>query len=179
MQMRKIATMVLATLPPLLLSPTSFGGGSYSDWATVTSVEPVERSYTIRRPVEKCWTETVRVTQPGSSDGNYTNELVGGLLGGVLGNQFGRGRGKDAMTIAGAALGASIANDAERQRAAGQQEGGRYEEVERCETIYQAEEKSEFSHYRVSYDYNGHQFTANMKRDPGETIRIKIQVAPN
>lgn len=149
----------------------------FSDQATVIEVEPIQRRYTIRRPVEKCWKETVRVERPTTSDGSYTNELIGGIIGGVLGNQFGGGSGKDAMTIAGAALGASVANDQE-QTPSGSQQGGRYKEVERCETIYETEEKSELSHYRVTYRYNGHTFTTKMSRDPGNTLRVRISITP-
>jgi len=169
-------------IAPVLIAASMFSmsevalSAGFTDWATVNNVEAVERNYTIRKPVEKCWTETVRVTTPGPSDGSYTNELVGGLLGGVLGNQFGRGRGKDAMTIAGAALGASVANDSERARAGGKT--GRYEEVERCETIYETEEKSELSHYLVTYSYGGHEFTTKMNRAPSDSMRIRVTVSP-
>lgn len=171
-----------ATLTALLAASTLlFASGSnaesFADWATVTKVDPIERKYTIRKPVEKCWKETVRVQRPGRSDGSMTNELLGGILGGVVGNQFGGGSGKDAMTIAGAALGASIANDQERQQA-GQRAPGRYEEIERCETIYETEEKREFSHYRVQYRYNEHLFTAKMENDPGDRIRVRVSVTP-
>ncbi len=153
-------------------------GARYNDWATVTNVEAVERTYTIRKPVEKCWTETVRIQERAPSDGSMTNELIGGLLGGAIGNQFGKGRGKDAMTIAGAALGASIAHDQERLQPAQPRAGGRYQEVERCETVYETEEKKEHSHYRVTYRYGGQEFSANMRSAPGEQIRVRVQVTP-
>jgi len=160
-----------------MLITQSSSAESFSDYATVIKIEPIERKYTIRKPVEKCWKETVRVQRPGRSDGSITNELIGGILGGVVGNQFGDGGGKDAMTIAGAALGASIANDQERQQA-GNRAPGRYKEVERCETIYETEEKSEFSHYRVQYRYNGHLFTTKMNSAPGDRMRVRVQVTP-
>ncbi len=169
--------LVGSALTVALLLPQAVAAESFVDWATVTRVEPVERTYTVRRPVEKCWMETVRVERSGRSDGSITNELIGGILGGVVGNQFGDGSGKDAMTIAGAALGASIANDQEKLRS-GQTDGGSYKEVERCETIYETEEKRERSGYRVSYRYNGHTFTTKMKRRPADSIRVRVTVTP-
>ncbi len=148
---------------------------SFTDWATVTRVEPLERTYTVRRPVEKCWMETVRAPRQGNSDGSITNELIGGLLGGVVGNQFGDGSGNKAMTLAGAALGASIVNDQEKL---GTQGGSSFREVERCETVYETEEKSERTGYRVSYRYNGHLFTQQMKSRPGDAIRVRVSVTP-
>ncbi len=175
----------LRTTVPLLFAAAAIAAPlqtavaeSFTDWASVVRVEPIEQRYTVRRPVEKCWMETVRVERSGTSDGSYTNELLGGLLGGVAGNQFGKGTGKDVMTLAGAALGASIANDQERRYSA-PQSGGRYKEVERCETVYETEEKSEFSHYRVSYRYNGHTFTTKMDQRPADAIRVSISVSPH
>ena len=48
-----------------------------------------------------------------AGDGSATNELVGALFGGAIGNQFGNGDGKDAMTLFGALMGASLAHDEE------------------------------------------------------------------
>ena len=179
----KLQKITLSTLLSSALMATAFAlpqasyaGESFTDWATITRVEPVERRYTVRRPVEKCWTETVRVQGPGRSDGSITNELIGGILGGVVGNQFGDGSGKDAMTIAGAALGASIANDQEKTHSG--QQGGHYKEVERCETVYETEEKTERSGYRVTYRYNGHSFTTRMKSRPRDSIRVRVTVTP-
>lgn len=169
-----LATSALAI--STLLMPALVSAESFTDWATVIRVEPVERTYTVRRPVEKCWMETVRVQRPGPSDGSITNELIGGILGGVVGNQFGDGGGKDAMTIAGAALGASIANDQEKLNRG--QRGGEYKEEERCETIYETEEKRERSGYRVSYRYNGHTFSTKMKSRPADSIRVRVTVTP-
>lgn len=168
------STLLAATVA---VPQSAIASDAFTDWATVTRVEPVERHYTVRRPVEKCWMETVRVQRPAQSDGSITNELIGGILGGVVGNQFGGGSGKDAMTIAGAALGASIANDQEKLGAA-PRNGGSYKEVERCETIYETEEMSERSHYRVSYRYNGHTFTTKMKSRPADSLRVRITVTP-
>jgi uncharacterized protein YcfJ len=177
-QHNSLYTMVVAALLSATLLPQTAAAESFTDWATVTRVEPVERTYTVRRPVEKCWMETVRVERPRASDGSITNELIGGILGGVVGNQFGGGSGKDAMTIAGAALGASIANDQEKLRAGQDSGGSHYREVERCETVYETEEKRERTGYQVSYRYNGHTFTTKMQHRPNDSIRVRVMVSP-
>ena len=174
---RPLPTIILLFTSSAWALPQNSIAGSFSDYATVTQVTPVERHYTIRRPVEKCWNETVRVKQPSSSGSSFTNELIGGILGGGIGNQFGGGHGQDAMTLAGAALGASVANDQESTLPQ-QGQGGHYKEVEHCETIYETEEKSEHSHYRVRYHYNGHEFSAKMGRDPGKSIQVQVSVTP-
>jgi uncharacterized protein YcfJ len=85
---------------------------SYTDNAQVVSIEDVYREHTIKQPYQDCYTKEFR--QRVSGDGSATNEIFGGILGGAIGNQFGGGSGKKVMTVAGALLGASIANDNER-----------------------------------------------------------------
>ena len=57
--------------------------------------------------------EVCKRVHQGTSDGSATNEIIGAIFGGAIGNQFGEGDGKDAMTLAGIFLGASLAHDDE------------------------------------------------------------------
>ncbi|MEO6928197.1 MAG: glycine zipper 2TM domain-containing protein [Casimicrobiaceae bacterium] len=55
-----------------------------------------------------------QVDQKGGSSGG--GAVIGGVLGGVLGHQLGSGRGNTVATIAGAAGGAVVGNEVERNR---------------------------------------------------------------
>ena len=57
--------------------------------------------------------EVCKQVHQGTGDGSATNEIIGAIFGGAIGNQFGEGDGKDAMTLAGMFLGASLAHDDE------------------------------------------------------------------
>ena len=57
--------------------------------------------------------EVCNQVRQGTGDGSATNEIIGAIFGGAIGNQFGEGDGKDAMTLAGMFLGASLAHDDE------------------------------------------------------------------
>ena len=57
--------------------------------------------------------EVCKRVRQNTGDGSATNEIVGAILGGAIGNQLGEGDGKDAMTLAGIFLGASLAHDDE------------------------------------------------------------------
>ena len=57
--------------------------------------------------------EVCKRVRQGTGDGSATNEIIGAIFGGVIGNQFGEGDGKDAMTLAGIILGASLEHDDE------------------------------------------------------------------
>ncbi|HXF77510.1 MAG TPA: glycine zipper 2TM domain-containing protein [Usitatibacter sp.] len=54
------------------------------------------------------------VTQKGESTG--TGAVLGGIAGGVLGHQVGNGRGNTAATVVGAAGGAYVGNEVEKNR---------------------------------------------------------------
>lgn len=55
-----------------------------------------------------------QIEQKGGSSGG--GAVIGGVLGGVLGHQIGSGRGNTVATIAGAAGGAVVGNEVERNR---------------------------------------------------------------
>lgn len=118
--------------------------------------------------------------------------LVGGLIGGLVGHQFGGGNGRKALTIVGAALGASVAQDHVRR--------SRYQDdyVDRYEYRYrdgatrydagrvtrQCRETVETRHvrgvqgYDVSYLYQGRTFNKWMNEHPGDRVRVYVEVAP-
>jgi uncharacterized protein YcfJ len=107
---------------------------SYLTYAEVVSVTPHYGWREVETPVSHCedvptgWrSHDGRAGFGGGADGyrhryrdggdrhRHGNDaaagLVGGLIGGLVGHQFGGGNGKKALTIVGAALGASIAQD--------------------------------------------------------------------
>ena len=122
---------ILLSLSLLLAAQAPFAG-SYTDSAVVTSVDKIYKMHTIREPYQDCY---IKEFYQAEGDGSATNEIVGGLFGGLIGNQFGDGSGKDAMTVAGALLGASLAHDDELEKS----KTGRVVSREVCETKYRTE----------------------------------------
>ena len=88
-----------------------------------------------------------------SGDGSATNELVGALFGGAIGNSFGKGDGKDAMTLFGALMGASLAHDDELAK-------GPTKTVTVCdvETRYEESVSEVYSHSTISFTAKGKQY---------------------
>jgi outer membrane lipoprotein SlyB len=69
----------------------------------------------VRAPCADCGTvESVRAVEV-KGQGTGLGAVAGGVLGGVLGHQMGNGRGKDVMTVLGAAGGALAGNQVEKQ----------------------------------------------------------------
>jgi len=142
--------------------------GSYVDYATVISVEEVYKQYRTEEPYQECY---IKETLQNQGDGSATNEIMGAILGGAIGNQFGEGDGKEALTLAGIFLGASIANDAEKANSTGQVVVSQ----EVCETKVKTSFVNRLNHYLVHVDYEGRNLAFTSKKRPSEDI-IKVKV---
>ena len=95
--------------------------------------------------------EVCKRVRQGTGDGSATNEIIGAIFGGAIGNQFGEGDGKDAMTLAGMFLGASLAHDDELAQGPGVITTKCY-----IETRYEESVRSQvYSHSTVSFTING------------------------
>jgi len=168
------------------------------DYARVIDVDPIVRHVRVRTPVRECWEETRyeryddygragRHERPRRGEAGAT--IAGGIIGGVIGRQFGDGDGRDAMTLVGTLVGAAIGNErASRPRAP--DHGSRYDydrydayerrsrPVTRCETRYRAEDEERIDGYRVTYRYRGQTYTTRTDYDPGDRIRVRVNVSP-
>ena len=89
-----------------------------------------------------------------AGDGSATNELVGALFGGAIGNSFGKGDGKDAMTLFGALMGASLAHDDELKK----NPGTRTVTVCDVQTRYEESTSKVYSHSTLSFRANGKEY---------------------
>jgi uncharacterized protein YcfJ len=147
------------------------------DYARVLSVQPNVRYVTVRAPVRECWEETRSYTVEHRPPGNAGGTLVGAIIGGVVGHQFGSGRGNDAATVAGTLVGAAIGSGAGKRHAP--YETTRYERpVQRCETRYTSRDEERIDSYHVIYSYNGRKYATDTPFDPGDRIRIRVDVRP-
>ena len=89
-----------------------------------------------------------------AGDGSATNELVGALFGGAIGNSFGKGDGKDAMTLFGALMGASLAHDEELKN----NSDTRTVTVCDVQTRYEESTSKVYSHSTLSFRANGKEY---------------------
>lgn len=172
-------TLALAAEPASADNGYAYGRDrAVYDYARVLSVQPNVRYVRVSTPVRECWEETRHYTVEHRPPGSAAGTLVGAIIGGVVGHQFGSGRGNDAATVAGTLVGAAIGNDAAR-RSAPHYESTRYERpVQRCETRYTSHEEQRIDSYRVIYTYNGRKYATDTPYDPGDRIRIRVDVRP-
>jgi len=159
-------------LIPLFLGTQLVIAGSYTDYATVTSIEKVYKQYMVEEPYEECYIK--ETLQKNTGDGSATNEIMGAILGGAIGNQFGDGEGKEVMTLAGIVLGASMANDAEKANSTGQVVVSQ----EVCETKVKKSIEKRLSHYLININYEGRDLSFTSKRRPyDDVIKVKVTVS--
>ena len=163
----KIFMKSLIVLPLLLVAQFTLAG-SFVDYATVTSVEKVYKQYQVKEPYQECY---IKETLQNQGDGSATNEIVGAILGGAIGNKMGKGEGKEVMTLAGIVLGASLANDAEKEKSTGQVVVSQ----EVCETKVRTSFEQRLDHYLVHIMYEGRELTYTTNKRPFKDI-IKVRV---
>ncbi len=166
--MKKAALYGILISAGLLSSGLAAADTRYEQGRVLSAV-PIYESVRVPTEREVCWDEEVRYRRSHSP----TPALLGGVLGGAVGRQFGGGRGKDALTVVGAIVGASVGNDIARQRS------DEYNQVEtRCRIAQEYYEEERITGYRVRYEYDGQVYSTRTDRDPGQYIDLRVSVVP-
>jgi len=146
------------------------------EYADVIESTPVYRTVEVTVPREECWNEEVashRRARPESR----TPALLGTIIGGALGNAVGHGKSnKRVGTVVGAVLGLSIGRDIVAANSHGRVT--EYETVRQCETIYDYHEEERLIGYQVRYRYNNEDYSVRMDNDPGQQVRVRVDVQP-
>ena len=148
------------------------------DFAEVLRVDPLV--HTRREPIRRseCWDEPVLVRDPvyARRDRDVAPAVLGAIVGGVLGNQFGSGHGRDATTLAGAALGYAAVRDSQRDRHGYYGDRVYRTHVERCAVRTDWRRDADVVAYDVTYRYNGQVYRTRTSYHPGDTIRVRVDV---
>lgn len=144
------------------------------DYASVVHVEPLRRQVRVSEPVRECWEERRYGSDGPFSSNHIGGTLVGSLIGGVLGNQVGDGRGRQVARAAGAIIGGAVGYNVSRNRRGYDGES----DYERCETRYRDSYEERVDAYNVTYEYAGRRYLTQLPYDPGDRIRIRVDVTP-
>jgi len=191
---------------------------AYTVDVAVQSVTPRYRYQPGSPPAQSCRLEPITVRHPQHSryatyphprrvperpraDGGAV--LLGGLIGGLIGNRVSDGGSRPVLTVAGAALGATIAGDlSRRQHGYRDPYGGpayrdpyarpvyrnlyagtgyrnlepRY--VRRCSPVPGSAPARVVDGYDVTYRYYGQTFSKWLPEHPGSTLPITVSVSP-
>ena len=155
-------------------------GNPRHTFAKVIAVDPITQAVSQQIPHQQCWTERVRYQ--GSSDGYRSNTaaIFGGIIGAAIGNNLGRGNHRDnrnIKTVAGGLLGAAIGGDI-GARSRSRTAPAEYRNEQRCDTEYETRWEQKVVGYNVTYRYQGETYNTRMDYDPGNKIRVRVQVRP-
>ena len=126
----------------------------------VLSRTPVYQQVSVPRQV--C-TQT-QVSVPGQTSG--AGALMGAVAGGAIGNAVGKGEGRALATMIGVIGGAIAGDKVEGPQAAQTQP------QQTCTT--QQVYENRLMGYNVVYEFAGKQYTVQLPKDPGPTIKLQI-----
>jgi len=152
--------------------PGAPGGGpdnAHYAWADVLRVDPVYGMVQTATPTQQCYDQQV-VQQTPSNKGIGT--VLGAVVGGVLGSTIGHGRGNTAATVGGAVVGGAVGNSV----ASGGQTVTSNQTV--CQPGSQVTQQRQIIGYDVEYRYHGDVYMSRLSYDPGERLRVRVDVAP-
>ena len=126
----------------------------------VLSRTPVYQQVSVPRQV--C-TQT-QVSMPGQTSG--AGALMGAVAGGAIGNSVGKGEGRALATMIGVIGGALAGDKVEGPQSAQTQT------QQTCTT--QQVYENRLMGYNVVYEFAGKQYTVQLPKDPGPTIKLQI-----
>ncbi len=114
----------------------------------------------------------------GSNSGRTVATVIGGIAGAVLGSKVGGGSGQVAAsaigTMVGGMAGRQIYDNSHRQRTA---------TVQVCDPApangsYYGTSNGSVTAYDVTYEYAGRRYTTRTAYNPGDRIRVRVDVRP-
>ena len=147
------------------------------EYAQVLESRPIYQVVEVQTPVEQCWEEDIAIDRYPRRSGSNTPVLVSTIIGGAIGNAVGHGKSnKRVGAVVGSILGHSIGRDIVRSN--NRSSVREYEVVQRCETAYEQHEEERLLGYQVTYLYQGEEYSVRTDTDPGDRIRLRVDVQP-
>ena len=114
----------------------------------------------------------------GSNTGRTVATVVGGIAGAVLGSKIGGGSG----SVAASAIGTMVGGMAGRQVYDNSHRQQRTATVQICDPVpvngYYGNANAAVSAYDVTYEYAGRSYTTRTTYNPGDRIRVRVDVRP-
>ena len=165
---KKTVKIIIPALMAASLSVPAMANDQYYDTARVIAVTP--QTERVNNPRQECHTEYVRESY--SNNRSPLGAIIGGVAGGLLGSQIGRGNGR----VAGAAVGAGVGAVVGDRIGNNQSTSYGTRPVESCYTVdnWQTVNRG----YLVTYRYNGQNYSTVTDNDPGDSIRVRVDVSP-
>ena len=143
--------------------------------ADVLSVVPVVQEVRVVTPERNCWEERRSGAFADGHGDHAVGLVVGGVVGGALGPGLGhKKRNKQVGAVVGSILGATLGNAISHDRQSRRASGW----VERCEVVETRRDETRVVGYDVEYEYAGAIHRTRLNRDPGATLRLRVEMQP-
>ncbi|MDR0183150.1 glycine zipper 2TM domain-containing protein [Lysobacter arvi] len=180
-----------------------YGSTSSSDYARVVRVDPVFDRYETSSPQQRCYERPTYVGGDGyRNDGYYSggdsyggssypsgtqtgrtvSTIVGTIVGAAVGSQIGGGSARYATSAIGSVVGGMAGRQIYDQS---QNQRDRVGTVRVCDPVYEGDGYyatrnggRNASAYDVTYEYAGRTYTTRTSYDPGDRIRVRVNVTP-
>lgn len=114
------------------------------------------------------------VSRAPTQGGSTAATIIGGIVGAVVGSQVGGGSARYATsaigTMVGSQVGKQIYDNAHRDQRVGR--------VVVCDPVQPGAYGRGATSYDVVYEYGGRQYTTRTSYDPGNRIRVRVDVRP-
>lgn len=114
----------------------------------------------------------------GSNTGRTVATVIGGIAGAVLGSKVGGGSGQ----VAASAIGTMVGGMAGRQVYDNAHRPQRTATVQVCDPVpvngYDGNASNVATGYDVTYEYAGRRYTTRTSYNPGDRIRVRVDVRP-
>jgi uncharacterized protein YcfJ len=138
------------------------------DYAQVVSVKPIVEQVQVTTPHRECREE--EVTQ-GGNDGKG-GAVLGAIAGGAIGNAAGHNtQSRRLDTVVGVVAGAVIGDKMAQSEPTTTTE-------EHCRSRREVQYEQKTVGYDVTYRYGDHEYNTRMDHDPGNEIRVVVDVHP-
>lgn len=145
---------------------------SSAQYASVLSVEPVNRTVASSQPRQECHDVPVTQRLP-ERDGNVGGTVAGAVIGGLAGNQLGKNRSSDRRkieTVAGAVGGAYLGRYIDQKHVGGQVV---HTTERQCRTVSDVVNRNELVGYDVTFrNPDGTTGMKRMNQRPGARIAL-------
>ncbi|WP_434028533.1 glycine zipper 2TM domain-containing protein [[Pseudomonas] boreopolis] len=166
-----------------------YDGGVY-DYARVVRVDPIIVSDYAERSEPRCYERPADgyvdrgggyydgygggYASPGNRSGRSLATVVGGVAGAVLGSRVGGGSGR----LVGTAIGTMVGGVAGRSIYDANHPGYAQGSVRVCDPVTYRDERERVDGYDVTYEYAGRTYHTRSDYNPGDRIRVRVDVVP-
>jgi len=147
--------------------------------AEVTQVKPIETERTEMLYRRDCYNVEIPVTnyEPVYSyERNTAAPVMGAIVGGLIGHQFGGGRGKDALTVVGALVGAHSQRDRMRQVVVRHSPVTHTQTRTECKEVPVPTTRTYITGYEVWYSHEGTSRRVILREHPGTHVHVETSI---